>query len=228
MTGEDDPVADDAGTGEGPAQLGWIATPIEDEFPGLALVTVEVPCTTARTAPWVVHRMTELANRITGPYALRVRELPVPALHRAFFRQLGLDPDVRRPPLEQAVFDRLWTGGFRPGGMPGDALLVALLETGVAVWAVDAAALRGPLGVRSATAGEVLGAGRTPTTLAQGELVVADAERPVARLFADPPAPFAVSGTTRRAVLFVLQVPGVPAQDVQQALGTARGLLRIA
>lgn len=228
MTDPDDRAADDAGTGEGPAQLGWIAAPIEDEFPGLALVTVEVPCTTARTAPWVVHRLTDLANRITGSYALRVRELPVPALHRAFFRQLGLDPDVRRPPLEQAVFERLWTGGFRPGGMPGDALRVALIETGVAVWAVDAAELQGPLGVRSAGAGEVLGAGREASTLAEGELVVADAERPVARLFADPPPPFAVSGLTRRAVLFVLQAPGVPALDVQQALTTARGLLRIA
>jgi DNA/RNA-binding domain of Phe-tRNA-synthetase-like protein len=214
--------------GEDPAQLGWIEAQIEDEFPGLALVTAEVPCTARRTAPWVVHRLTDLANRITGPYALRVRELPVPALHRAFFRQLGLDPDVRRPPLEQAMFDRLWTGGFAPGGMPGDALLVALLETGVAVWAVDAAALSGPLGVRGATAGETLPGGRAPVPLARGELVVADAERPVARLFAEPAPPFAVSGATRRAVLLVLQVPGVPALDVQQALTTARGLLRIA
>jgi DNA/RNA-binding domain of Phe-tRNA-synthetase-like protein len=215
-------------TGEGPAQLGWIEAQIEDEFPGLALVTVEVPCTTARTAPWVVHRLTDLANRITGPYALRVRELPVPALHRAFFRQLGLDPDVRRPPLEQAIFERLWTGGFTPAGMPGDALLVALLETGVAVWALDAAVLQGPVGIRGARAGEVLPAGRTPSALAPGEIVIADAERPVARLFAHPAAPFAVSAATRRAVLLVLQVPGVPALDVQQALTTARALLRIA
>jgi len=214
---------------EGPAELGWVEAEIEDEFPGLALVTVEVPCRTTRTAPWVVHRLTDIANRITGPYALRVRQLPVPALHRAFYRQLGLDPDVRRPPLEEALFHRLWSGGFVPAGMPGDALLVALLETGVAVWAADAAALSGPLGVRGARAGEEL---LTPTgklrRLAVGELVVADADRPVARLFEAPEAPFAVSASTRRAVLFVLQVPGVPALDVQESLNTCRKLLRIA
>ncbi len=218
--------ADDEG--EGPAELGWIEAQIEDEFPGLALVTVEVPCRPTRTAPWVVHRLTEMANRITGSYALRVRQLPVPALHRAFYRQLGLDPDVRRPPLEQALFDRLWSGGFVPAGMPGDALLVALLETGVAVWAADVAPLSGPLGVRGATAGEELLVAGVPRPLAPGELVIADADRPVARLFEPPAPPFAVSASTRRVVLYVLQVPGVPALDVQESLNTCRKLLRIA
>lgn len=213
---------------EEPPQLGWIEAQIEDEFPGLALVTVELPCTAKRTAPWVVHRLVAMADRITGPYALRVRQLPVPALYRAFYRQLGLDPDKRRPPLEQALFDRLWTGGFIPDGMPDDALLVALLETGVAVWAADAAAVSGPLGVRGATAGETLGAGREPRRLAAGELVIADAERPIARLFEAPAAPFAVTARTRRAVLYVLQVPGVPALEVQAALDTCRKLVRIA
>lgn len=210
------------------AELGWVEAEIEDEFPGLALVTVAMPCRATRTAPWVVHRLKEMANRINGPYALRVRQLPVPALHRAFFRQLGLDPDVRRPPLEQVLFDRLWTGGFPPSGMPGDALLVALLNTGVAVWAVDAAATSGPLGVRGAREGESLTVAGQPRALGVGELVIADADRPVARIFEEPAAPFAVSGSTRRAVLYVLQVPGVPALDVQEALNTCRNLLRIA
>ncbi|CAB4943428.1 unannotated protein [freshwater metagenome] len=214
--------------GEGQAQLGWIEAEIEDEFPGLALVTVEVPCRPTRTAPWVVHRLTDLANRITGPYALRVRQLPVPALHRSFYRQLGLDPDVRRPPLEQALFDRLWSGGFVPGGMPGDALLVALLETGVAVWAADAAPLSGPLGVRGARPGEELWTAGQLRPLAKGELVIADADRPVARIFEPLGPPFAVGPATRRVVLYVLQVPGVPALDVQESLNTCRNLLRIA
>lgn len=213
---------------EGAPQLGWIQAEIEEEFPGLALVTVEIPCRKKRTAPWVVHRMTDLANRITGAYALQVRQLPVPALHRAFFRQLGLDPDVRRPPLEQAVFDRLWTGGFVPDGMPDDAFLIALVETGVAVWAVDAAKLSGPIGVRGAREGETLGEGKEPLKLHAGEIVIADADRPVARLFERPPAPYAVTSATRRAAVFVLQVPGVPALVVQEALGTSLKLLRIA
>lgn len=224
----DDPDDASAPRGEDAPQLGWVQAEVEDEFPGLALVAVEVPCRAVRTAPWVVHRLTDLANRITGPYALQVRRLPVPALHRAFFRQLGLDPDVRRTPLEQAIFDRLWTGGFPPEGMPQDALTVALLETGVAVWAVDAAALAGPLGIRGAVAGEALGADAEYRGLAAGELVIADAERPVARIFETPGPPFAVTGRTRRAVLVVLQVPGVPALAIQEALSTSRKLLRIA
>jgi DNA/RNA-binding domain of Phe-tRNA-synthetase-like protein len=223
MTATPDPPAPD-----GPAELGWIEAAIEDEFPGLALVTVEVACRPTRTAPWVVHRLRDLSNRITGAYALQVRQLTVPALHRAFFRQLGLDPDKRRPPMEQAIFDRLWTGGFPPEGMPGDALLVGLLETGVAVWAVDAATVSGSLGVRTATAGESVGEGDPAPALRPGELVIADDHRPIARLFDPVPPPFAPSNSTLRVVLFVLQVPGVPAMAVQESLSTCRKLLRIA
>jgi DNA/RNA-binding domain of Phe-tRNA-synthetase-like protein len=228
MTSRGGSRAEPAPEPEGAPALGWIAADVEDEFPALALVTVEVPCTAVRTAPWVVHRLTQLANRMTGAYALRVRTLPVPAAHRAFHRQLGLDPDVDRPPLEEAVFRRLWTGGFVPAGMPADALLIALLETGVAVWAIDAAHVDGEVGVRTSTDGERLGTGRAAKTLGEGELVIADAARPLARLLAPPPAGFGVTAETRRAVLYVLQVPGVPAMAVQEALNTARDLLRIA
>lgn len=228
MTSRGDAQPEPAPEPEGAPRLGPVAADVEDEFPELALVTVEVPCGVTRSAPWVVHRLTELANRMTGSYALRVRTLPVPAAHRAFHRQLGLDPDVDRPPLEEAVFRRLWTGGFVPAGMPADALLIALLETGVGVWAVDAATVTGDLGVRTSVAGEPLGAGRAAVALGAGELVIADDERAVARLLAPPHPAHAVTAETRRAVLYVLQVPGVPAMAVQEALNTARDLVRIA
>jgi DNA/RNA-binding domain of Phe-tRNA-synthetase-like protein len=228
VTSRGDPEPDAVPEPEGPPELGRVAADVEDEFPELALVTVEVPCSAVRSAPWVVHRLTQLADRMTGAYALRVRTLPVPAAHRAFHRQLGLDPDVDRPPLEEAVFRRLWTGGFVPAGMPADALLIALLETGVGVWALDAARVEGTLGVRTSVRGERLGAGRGATTLGDGELVIADDARPVARLLAPPGPGFGVTAETRRAVLYVLQVPGVPAMAVQEALNTARDLLRIA
>jgi DNA/RNA-binding domain of Phe-tRNA-synthetase-like protein len=205
-----------------------VAAEVEDEFPELALVTVEVPCRVGRSAPWVAHRLAALADRVTGPYALRARTLPVPALHRAFFAQVGLDPDRQPPPFEAAILHRLRSGGFVPTGMPADALLIALLETGVGVWAADAAATSGPLGVRPARDGEPLGVGRAATPVDAGELVLADDERVVARLFHDPPPPSRVGPDTRRAVLYALQVPGVPALAVQEALTTCRTLLRIA
>lgn len=211
-----------------PPQLGWIAREVEEEHPELAMVTVELPWVgLRRSPPWVRHRLGALSDQVRGAQALQTRQEDVPALHRAFFRQIGLDPDRDRTPIEQAIFLRLWQGGFVSSGMPEDALLIALVETGVGVWAVDAAPLDGPLGVRPSVAGEQLGSGRQATELAPGTLVVADASRPVATLFQPAPRPFAVSARTQRVVLFVLQVPGVSAVPVQDALWTCRSLLEI-
>lgn len=211
-----------------PPQLGWIAREVEEEHPELAMVTIELPCPGIRRSPsWVRHRLGALSDHVRGAQALQTRQQDVPALHRAFFRQLGLDPDRDRTPIEQAIFARLWHGGFVSQGMPEDALLIALVETGVGVWAADAATLDGPLGVRPSTAGEAVGSGRQATELPVGTLVVADAERAVATLFQPVPRPFAVTAATERAVLFVLQVPGVSAIPVQDALWTCRSLLAI-
>jgi DNA/RNA-binding domain of Phe-tRNA-synthetase-like protein len=214
---------------EGPPQLGWIAPEVEDEFPELALVTVEVPCSVhRRSPPSVRHRLADLSNRMTGAHALQARQLPIPALHRAFFRQLGVDPDVVRPPFEEAVFRRLWKGGFVSAGMPYDALTIALVETGVGVWALDAEAVAGSLGVRPSVAGESCGGGRQEDALPVGQLVIADDERVLAPLFGEPGPAVRIGAQTRRAILYVLQAPGVSALPVQEALWTCRTLLRTA
>jgi hypothetical protein len=109
-------------------------------------------------------------------------------------------------------------GGFRSRGRVEDALLVGALETGVPVWALDAARVEGPLGVRAARAGERLGLGAIAPDLATGRLVVADARRPVAVLLgpvADGAGP--APGTTRLRV-FAVRVAGVPQIHVEEAL----------
>ena len=58
--------------------------------------------------------------------------------HRVFFRHVGLDPDVVRTPVEAVALRRMTEGGLRPRGLIDDALTVAVLETGVGVWAFDA------------------------------------------------------------------------------------------
>ena len=73
-----------------------------------------------------------------------MRTKPVPQAYRAFFRQIGLDPDVQRIPSEQAALARLVQGGFRSVDLIADACLIALVETGVPV----AAARRRPGGCR--------------------------------------------------------------------------------
>ena len=75
---------------------------------------------------------------------MAVRREPVPAAYRVFFRQIGLDPDVVRTPIEAAVLERMLRGGFPSRGLLADVLLIALVDTGVPVWALDAECVDGP------------------------------------------------------------------------------------
>jgi DNA/RNA-binding domain of Phe-tRNA-synthetase-like protein len=142
----------------------------------------------------------------------------VPAAYRVFFRHVGLDPDVHRTPVEAAALERLVKGGFASRGAIEDALLVALVETGVPVWALDDARLDGPLGLRGARAGERLGEGEYAHDLAPGRLVVADARDPVALLFGDVVASRLPDRRTERLRVFAVAAPGVPALHVEEAL----------
>ena len=77
-----------------------------------------------------------------------MRERPIPWAYRVFFRQIGLDPDRTRTPVEQLALDRLHDGAFISAGLPADALTIATIETGVALRAFDADRIEG----RSASA----------------------------------------------------------------------------
>ena len=86
----------------------------------------------------------------------------MPSAYRVFFRHIGLDPDVQRTPVEAAVLERMLRGGFLSGGMLDDILLIALMDTGVPVWALDAAHVEGPLGIRPSAGRRAAGALRGP------------------------------------------------------------------
>ncbi len=105
-----------------------------------------------------------------------MRERPIPWAYRVFYRQIGLDPDRTRTPIEQLALDRLYDGAFKSCGLPEDALTVAIVETGVALRAFDADRLSGRLCIRDSAPGESL-PGR-PGELAQGTLTIADEQRP--------------------------------------------------
>jgi hypothetical protein len=85
-------------------------------------------------------------------------------------------------------------------------------------WALDADRLSGPLGVRTARAGERLGEGELAPDVAPGRLVVADASGPVALLLGAVGAPFAPGPRTRRLAVFAVRVAGVPTIHVEEAL----------
>jgi DNA/RNA-binding domain of Phe-tRNA-synthetase-like protein len=156
-----------------------------------------------------------------------MRTRPIPHAYRSFFRQIGLDPDTNRVPIERAAVDRLMHGGFRSTGLIEDALLIGLVETGVPVWALDADLIdAGGLGIRTTVPGDRLGDTELANHLHPGQLAVADSRCVHALLFDDPAPGHGVSRASTRIALFAVSVPGVPAIHVEEALWVTIEVLR--
>lgn len=207
-------------------QQGWVAPHIASEFPGLGLAWVEVDAKPGRSPEPVRHRLRDLSDRTYGSQAIRLRERPIPWAYRVFFRQIGLDPDRTRTPVEQLALDRLHDGGFRSNGLPRDALDIAIVETGVALRAFDAERVEGRLCIRDSAAGESISG--TPGDLARGTLVIADGRRPLGLLFGPTAEAAAVERTSRRIAVSAVQVKGVPQIAVEEALWMAGSTLEAA
>ncbi len=209
---------------------GWCAREVEQELGELRVLAVEVllgrpGSVTGASSREVTERLRELSNRFRGARAVGVRREPVPAADRVFFHQVGLDPDVMRTPIEAAVLERMLRGGFLSGGLLEDVLLIALIDTGVPVSALDVTCVDGPLGIRSCGEGERFG--RSPGTppLPRGRLVIADASAPLAILFGELAPGHEPTAATRRLALFAIQVAGVPRLYAEEALWTCRSAL---
>jgi DNA/RNA-binding domain of Phe-tRNA-synthetase-like protein len=211
--------------------VGWQAPQVAEELPGLQLLydTVEVGRAgplTGDSPPDVQARLRELSNRVRGARAIGIRREPVAAAYRVFFRQVGMDPDVERTPIEAAVLERMLRGGFLSGGLLDDIMLIALLDTSVPIWALDADAVRGALGVRQSREGEPLGRGGDAPLLPEGRLVVADDDAALAVLFGDRAPGHVPRARTPRVTLYAVQVPGVPALFAEEALWGCAAALR--
>lgn len=213
-------------------QRGWCAPEVAEELPGLRLLVAEARTgrrgsLTAASPPDILARLRELSNRMRGAAAVAVRSQPVPAAYRVFFRHIGLDPDVVHTPLEAAVLERMLRGGYLSAGLLADVLLIALLDTGVPVWALDAEAVDGSLGIRASAAGERLGRSHDAPALPAGRLVIADSSAPLAVLFGALAPGHQPAGATQRLTLFALQVEGVPELYVEEALWSCRAALEL-
>jgi DNA/RNA-binding domain of Phe-tRNA-synthetase-like protein len=207
-------------------QQGWVAPHIASEFPGLGVAWVEVDAKPGKSPEPVRRRLRDLSDRTYGSQAIRLRERPIPWAYRVFFRQIGLDPDRTRTPVEQLTLDRLHDGGFRSNGMPKDALDIAIVETGVALRAFDAERIEGGLCIRDSAPGESL-AGMAGE-MAKGTLAIADDSRPLALLFGPSAEDARVDKGTRRIVVVATQVKGVPQIAVEEALWMAASTLEAA
>jgi DNA/RNA-binding domain of Phe-tRNA-synthetase-like protein len=202
---------------------GWVAPHLAGEFPGLGIAWIEVDSQPHKSPDPVRRRLRDLSDRFFGAHAIHLRERPIPWAYRVFFRQIGLDPDRTRVPVEQLALERLHDGAFKSRGLPADALTIAIVETGVALCAFDAEQLEGGLCIRDSAPGEAL-AGR-PGELPQGTLTIADGHEPVGLLFGAIGEGRGVGRGTRRMMLAAVQVNGVPQMAVDEALWMAAATL---
>jgi hypothetical protein len=196
---------------DGLIEVGAVAPAIAAEFPALGLLWLDVAAPSGRrTPPDLRARLAHLSDRWRGPQAVALRRQPVAHAHRVFFRHIGIDPDVQRVPQEEVVVRRLLDGGFKPRGLPDDALTVACVETGVGVWALDAAAVDGALAIAFDDVERI---------------AVCDAAGVVARLFGAPLQRVAATRATAVLRLYAIRVPGVPELFAREALELAAQLL---
>lgn len=200
---------------------GRVGPELVAEFPTLRLWWADFDATPAKSPAGLRQRLAHLSTRLHGAAAIQMRTEPIPHAYRVFFRHVGIDPDEQRTPVEQAIVSRLMDGGFTSRNLVDDALLVAVAETGVPLWALDHATLAGDLEIRTARDGERLGRAELAHDLRPGRLVVADDTGPVAELFGTPPAPHAPSKATARIRIYTVQVPHVPAIHVEEAFWLA-------
>lgn len=210
-------------------ERGWCEDVVAEELPELCLMSLRTSSRlrslTGRSPPVVRKRLRELSNRWRGARAISVRQEPVPAAYRVFFRHIGLDPDVVKTPVEAAALERMLDGGFLSRDALSDVLLIATMDTGVPVWALASEKLDGPLGIRLSREGERLGGETEGWKLGEGRLVVADAERAVALLFGEISHRSVPSADTAGVTLFAIRVSGVPQLHVEEALWNACQLL---
>ncbi len=179
---------------------------VQDEFPGLRLRWTAIDARVRASPRELQHRLRALSDRYRGGGVVAMRTQPVPHAYRAFFRHVGLDPDGARIPSEEAAVRRLLQGRFQSRDTLQDALLIALVETGVPVWALDASVVdERSLGIR----------------LQAGRLVVADTQRVHGALFGDPVSGHRPGPRTNRMVLFTIGVEGVPNIHLEEALWVA-------
>jgi DNA/RNA-binding domain of Phe-tRNA-synthetase-like protein len=205
---------------------GAVEPRLREEFPGLRLEWTALDARRRPSPRELERRLRALSDRYRGAGVVAMRTRPIPHAYRAFFRQVGVDPDAARIPSEEAAVWRLLHGRFRSRDVVADALLIALVETGVPVWALDAGAVHtDSLGIRTSVAGDRLGSRADAAPVPPGRLIVADERCVHATLFGELVPGHTPGPATRRVVLFAVAVDGVPAIHVEEALWTSAEII---
>lgn len=204
-------------------EAGWVELELEEEFPGLGLWLTRVRPRTYRSPDAVRARLRRLASRITGGHVIHMRQHHVPWAYRVFWRQIGIDPDSDRTPVEAIALERLRSGGLRSRNLLDDAITISTLETGVPLMAFDGDRVGAAIGLRLTGEGERLGGSGRP--LSTRQIVLADESCALAILSGEVSERHGVTPSTREVVLAALAVEGVPRISVEEALWTVAEML---
>lgn len=208
------------------ARRGRVDPFLAEEFPGLYLRYASIERGSGRSTRGLKERLRVLSDRFAGPQAIAMRNRPIPWAYRVFLRHIGLDPDEQPSPVEALTRERMVKGGFLSQNLLDDAMTIAIVETGVALRALDADLVEGEPAIRPSHEGEGL-EGR-PGELPAGTLVIADAVRPLALLFGATASGRGVTPKTTRMLILAIGVAGVPEIAVEEALWAAVEMLESA
>jgi DNA/RNA-binding domain of Phe-tRNA-synthetase-like protein len=209
-----------------PVRDGKVSAVLREEFPGLALRYGVVAAKPGRSPQGVRQHLRYLSDRMHGRKALGLRREPIVSAYRVFYRQIGLDPDEFKTPIEAAVLERLRAGGFKSQGLVDDALTIGTVETGVALRALDAERVNGVLALRLAQPGERLGGKRDGLELPSGALVLTDDTAALGLIFGETAADWEVGPGTERIAICAIRVQGVPDISIEEAIWSCAGVLQ--
>lgn len=184
-------------------EIGWVDHGLAAEFPELALHYVVVEARLSPSPPELLGQLADLSTRFRGRQAIALPTKPVPSAYRAFFRQVGLDPDVHRNPAEAVSYDRVMRGTYPSFNRVADAIRATIVETHIALGALDADTLSGPLGIRPGD---------------DGVLGLVDADHSLGPLFGPLDPTFLPSVRTDRVAVTAVGVEGIPVWMLDHAL----------
>ncbi len=184
-------------------EIGWIDHKLAAEFPELSLRYVVGHARLEASPPELVGQLADLSTRFRGQQAIALPTKPIPSAYRVFFRQVGLDPDVHRSPVEAVSYDRVMRGTYPSFNRVTDAIRATIVETHIALGALDADTISGPLGIRP---GE------------DGVLTVVDADHSLGPLFGPPEHDFELNANTQRVAVTAVGVAGIPTWQLDHAL----------
>jgi DNA/RNA-binding domain of Phe-tRNA-synthetase-like protein len=107
-----------------------------------------------------------------------------------------------------------------------DAVTIGVVETGVAMRALDADRINGRLGLRITQADERLGGEKHGLKLPEGSLVLADDQVAIGLIFGEMAESYEVGRETQRVAICAVQVQGVPDISVEEAIWNCVNVLR--